>query len=358
MGFFDELGKVSDIVTKVIREDDFPVAVEPDCLREAVRDYPLRGGKRLRPALTLWTCGALGGDERKALRAAAAAEIYHNWTLVHDDIIDNDDTRRLAPTCHRSLARHAGAAYRRGGEASEKFGRDMAILAGDIQQAWAVRMLLRSADDGMRPELAAALAARLQDKVCRLLISGEALDVEFPMRDFDTLSLPEVERMLRMKTGVLLEFCAEAGAAAALDSADFDGSPDIRAAAEFAAQTGLAFQLKDDLLGVFGEGAKLGKDMLSDFSESKPTVLLLKALELSDERGKSRIKGMLGRPSHTDAEALEIRALLRDCGAEAYVADRIKDCVGRAKAKLDVFPDNPRRKLLLELADFAASREK
>ena len=96
----DALRQVASEIIAVLSDDPFPAAVYPECLCSAVRSYPVRGGKRIRPALVLWTCGALGGDVRKALNAAAAVEIYHSWTLVHDDIIDEDEVRRGLPTTH------------------------------------------------------------------------------------------------------------------------------------------------------------------------------------------------------------------------------------------------------------------
>ena len=100
----DQLRKIAESIDQLLAEDEFPFSIRPDYLAEAVRAYPVRGGKRLRPALLIWSCGLLGGDEAKALYPAAAVEVYHNWTLVHDDIIDRDDTRRGMPTAHVQLA--------------------------------------------------------------------------------------------------------------------------------------------------------------------------------------------------------------------------------------------------------------
>ena len=92
--FKDELARVAAMVGNELNSDAFPEQVRPAVLGAAVRDYPCRGGKRLRPALVLWACELFGGSPERALPAAVALEIYHNWTLVHDDIIDRDDLRR------------------------------------------------------------------------------------------------------------------------------------------------------------------------------------------------------------------------------------------------------------------------
>ena len=96
----NELAAVASVIDELLENDDYPNIVQPEYLREAVRAYPCQGGKRLRPALLIWSCGLFGGNVEQAYNAAAAVEIYHNWTLVHDDIIDNDKVRRGAPTSH------------------------------------------------------------------------------------------------------------------------------------------------------------------------------------------------------------------------------------------------------------------
>ena len=145
----EELKLNAERVSKIIGEDDFPGGIKPKFLRAAVLDYPLRGGKHLRSALLSWSCGLFGGDIESARFAAAAVEIYHNWTLVHDDIIDNDILRRNKPSTHVDLANFATAQYDSLKNESEKFGRDFAILTGDIQQGWAANMLMKSTEAGV-----------------------------------------------------------------------------------------------------------------------------------------------------------------------------------------------------------------
>ncbi|MBR4666906.1 MAG: polyprenyl synthetase family protein, partial [Lentisphaeria bacterium] len=229
----DALRQVASEIIAVLSDDPFPAAVYPECLCSAVRSYPVRGGKRIRPALVLWTCGALGGDLKKAVNAAAAVEIYHSWTLVHDDIIDEDEVRRGLPTTHVELASHAAAAYKKDKKACAKFGCDMAILAGDIQQAWAVDLLMRSTDLGCDPMLVMELTRRLQSTVNRGLISGEALDVELPMRELNKVTRAEVIKTIVGKTVCLLQFCLQTGGAIALGSADFN-RPELRNLADYA----------------------------------------------------------------------------------------------------------------------------
>ena len=352
----EELKAVASQVGGLLSTDPFPSRVEPAHLREAVKSYPLRGGKRLRPALAMWSCGALGGDPAMALRIGSAIEIYHNWTLVHDDIIDRDEIRRGIPTAHKVLERHGYDKLDMDEDEAVEYGKSFAILAGDIQQAWAVDMLLRSVDDGVSAPLALALARRLCETVNRELISGEALDVEFPHRVAEVPGEVEVFRMMSWKTGTLLKFCAQAGGAVALGKADFSGEP-LTHLGDFAEKLGVAFQLIDDHLGVFGESSEFGKPICSDMREGKPTLLLLKALARLDEKGRGRLTSLIGLESYGRTEIEAVRRILRDCGAEAANKSLAEKLSTESKDALRLLPDSKYRFLLLELADQLLGRQ-
>jgi len=320
-----------------------------------VLDYPCRGGKRLRPALLLWSCGLLGGDESIAIPAAAAVEIYHNWTLVHDDIIDDDDLRRNMPTAHRQLADNAIKNYHINSNRADKFGHDLAILAGDIQQAWAADILLHISDsEKISDKLANMLSRRLHQTVNCQLISGEALDVSFSYRT--NVTTAEVEEMIRLKTGVLLQFCAEAGAAIALNSYDFTECR-IQALGNFALKAGLAFQLRDDWLGIFGEQKQFGKPLCSDLAERKPTILLMSALQNLPDKEKKQLENCLGLPEYSEQTIELIRKLIQQSGVEQHLRKRCEQLSNDAKNILLSFDDNPYRKLLLELNEYLTTRQ-
>lgn len=352
----DALRQVASEIIAVLSNDPFPAAVYPECLCSAVRSYPVRGGKRIRPALVLWTCGALGGDVRKALNAAAAVEIYHSWTLVHDDIIDEDEVRRGLPTTHVELASHAAAAYKRDKKACDKFGCDMAILAGDIQQAWAVDLLMRSTELGCDPALVMELARRLQSTVNRGLISGEALDVELPMRELNKVTRAEVIKTIIGKTVCLLQFCLQSGGAIALGSADFN-RPELKNLADYANAMGIAFQLRDDYLGIFGDFKTFGKPLASDFQEGKPTLLYLDAMEHLPEAGQKELLELTGLEEYPMETVRKIRALLRDSGAADRLLKEISDYTDQALVCLNALPDNPYRQLLIDLTAYMLDRE-
>ena len=350
----NELALVNDVVTRIIAEDPFPESVQPSCLASAVRSYPVRGGKRLRPALLLWADGALGGDPDQAIFAGCAVELFHNWTLVHDDIIDEDDLRRGKPTTHVEIASYAEEAYGKPKELTHKFGRDMAILCGDIQQAWAMNMLLRSREKGVEASLLADLLVRFQ-KVNNLLISGEALDVEFPMRDLGEITKEEVKRMILGKTSCLLKFAVQCGGAIALGSADF-GEERLAALGNFAEELGIAFQLRDDYLGIFGDEETFGKPIGSDFQEGKPTLLYLDAMSLLPETGKKRLKELTGLPRYSPGAIDEIRTLLKESGAESKCLQEIAHLTEKAHSRLMTLPENKYKKLLEDLLSYLLER--
>jgi geranylgeranyl diphosphate synthase type I len=351
----EELKKNLVRIEKVIREDDFPDALEPRFLREAVVDYPLRGGKRIRSALLCWTCGLLGGDIEKALYAAASVEIYHNWTLVHDDIIDDDDFRRGELSTHVKLA-EAASLYTSDSEAQNRFGRDFAILAGDIQHSWSLNMLLRSAELGVPWNTLRVLLRELQTTVNRQLVSGEALDVEFAYRNWDEITTEEIEKMLTLKTGALLAYCAAAGGLIALETDELNDRR-VKSVSEFALKAGTAFQLRDDWLGIFADEETLGKPIASDIIEGKPSILFKEAISSLPDGKSSVLKSFLRKKEILPEELATIKSLIRESGADCRVSLRAERLIEEAKSLLADFQDNKYKKLLYNLADYMLSRE-
>ncbi|MCX6983395.1 MAG: polyprenyl synthetase family protein [Lentisphaerae bacterium] len=356
--FHTELQKVSDDIGRIIREDDFPGTIRPAYLKDSVTDYPCRGGKRLRPAILLWSCGLLGGKPESAKFAAAAVEIYHNWTLVHDDIIDNDEMRRGKPSSHFMTAKFAEKKFKMKTGEALTYGKNFAMLAGDIQQGWAANTLLKSVNSGVSPELTIHLSRRLHELVNRDLISGEALDIEMPFLKMEKLSPAIIENMLNLKTGALLRYCAETGALIGLKSAKFANDNRVNKLGEFASLSGIAFQLKDDWLGIFGSEEKLGKPVGSDLSERKPTLLLYHTWKKLSLQARRKLMNLLGQEAYSAGELDSIRKLMRETGAEKKVIQGAEFLADSAKNILAGFPDSKYRKLLLALSSYLTEREK
>ena len=349
----NKLSEVRAAIDTVLREDPFPEAIEPEALKAAVRSYPSRGGKRLRPALLLWSCGAVGGNPENALPAAAAVEVYHNWTLVHDDIIDCDEFRRGVPATHVELREYGKTKFALETEAASKYGTDLAILAGDVQQAWAMDLLLRTAGKNVSMKTVYALAVRMQTFLNRGVISGEALDVEFEYRP-EMPSREEAAHMIDEKTGILLSYSAASGAMIGLDTADHRKT-EVENLADYARLVGHAFQLCDDLLGVYGDEKSFGKPLCSDFREGKPTILAMEAFSRLGRKDAEKLMAMRGRaPSADDVKT--VRELLDSCGARKAVADEANTVSLEAMKKLHTLPKNEYRDLLEELAVSLLSR--
>ena len=338
-----------------LMQDRFVQRFQPAHIRDAVYSYVKNGGKSLRPAVAMLACGALGGDETRALPVAAAIEIYHTWTLVHDDVIDRDDTRRGLPTVHREFARRASAEFGWADSDAEHYGRTIAMLAGDVQQSWSWSLLFEACECGLPADVVIRLGQDLASQVTPLLVEGEALDVQYSgaalQLDEDTII-----DVLWKKTGVLYEFAGRAGAAVALNDASAD-LPTARAIAKFCRLCGTAFQIQDDILGVLGDARQLGKPVGSDIREGKTTLLTLKALAQADARQREMMLRTLGDDQASAADVQMVIAMLRDTGAVSYAQAVSRQYVSEALDHLKDLPDNSYRSLLAQWAHYLIQRE-
>ena len=353
----EELNKISNLITNIIKNDDFPEKIEPVQLRDAVLSYPMRAGKRLRPALLMWCCGLLNGNIKEAEYAAAAVEVYHNWTLVHDDIIDEDALRRGLPATHTELEIFARDEYSIDDAKTKKFGSDFAILAGDLQHAWAMNLLLKSIRKGVSPSIVIALSKDLCENLSRELISGEALDVEFSYCNLESVKPEEVERMMYLKTGALLNYSVVTGGKIALQVED-ESDVRLQKLSDYASAVGIAFQLRDDWLGIFGETDSFGKPLGSDICSAKPTILILDALKNLNLNDKNKLLGFIGSPKISNDELEEIRSLIRKSGAEKNIIKKTDELKKYAQESLTDFSDNKYKQLLLELNDYLIGRKR
>ena len=341
-------------VDELLNREEYSRSFNPEELREAVYSYLNRPAKRLRPGILLFACGAVGGDERRALPAAAAVEVYHTWTLVHDDIIDNDAKRRGFPTVHeefRVQALKKGYSER---EAVE-YGRNMAILAGDLQHAWSVQLLQESINQGAKKEVVLDLIARLAG-LTKGLLEGEALDVLYAKRKIMDLTETDVLKMLELKTGVLYEFAGIAGASIGLDQTG-DQNKLIKAIGSFARKCGVAFQLQDDILGIIGDEERLGKPVGSDIREGKRTIILLHAFKQAGSKEREMVLEKLGDPNISIGEVEAIKQVFLKYNGVEYAKSLAAKIVNQALEELAPLPDSEYKRLLLAWADYVADRE-
>ncbi|MEX2246144.1 MAG: polyprenyl synthetase family protein [Dehalococcoidia bacterium] len=270
-----------------------------------------RNGKMLRPALCLLCCEATGGDASHALPAAVAIELLHNFTLIHDDIEDDSPTRHGRP----ALWREIGLAH--------------AINAGDGMFSLAQRTLLRMSDAGVPPDRTLRAAATLFD-ACIALCEGQHLDLSFESRT--SVTLAEYEAMIAGKTAALLGASAAIGAiGAGTDDATVD------AFGRAGQALGLAFQVQDDLLGVWGDASATGKPVAGDIRARKKSFPVVWALEHAPTPVREQL-ARLYDGEMTGAAVDEVVFLLEEAGARAAATAAAESHAANALATLRSLP--------------------
>lgn len=343
-------------VSEYFQQPRFREWFRPQDLQDAVFAYLERPGKRLRPAVLLWSCGAVGGSEDAALPAAAGVEMFHTWTLVHDDLIDNDDLRRGGPTVHKLGEVFASQKLGYSAEKSREYGRDLAVLTGDSQHGWTISLFCECARlNGLDPGVVLEVIYYLESHVVNTLIEGETLDVQYARTPIEQLSREDIVRMLWMKTGVLYEFAARAGAMLGLGTTDHE-HPYVTALSRFASSCGTAFQLQDDILGLMGKEEQLGKPIGSDVREGKKTTIVYFALKSASDEQRAFLLSVLGNSNASPADVEKATDLMVSLGAVERTAGLALEHVNAALPELEALPDSPYRQLLTDWAHYMISR--
>ncbi len=294
-------------------------------LLDLLQEYTLRGGKRVRAILVVLGYMAVGGkDVRKARRGAVAMELIQDMLLIHDDMMDQGPVRRGGPSFHRmyeELHRKEGL---RGDP--EAFGRNMAIIAGDLAESYGERALL---DCGL-PKERVQDALGIQVEMVRDTGYGQLLDLYSEVKEGWTEE--DVMKVHRYKTA---RYTIEAPL---LIGAALSGPPDVRARAlsEFGLPVGTAFQIIDDIIGLYGDPAREDdKSKLSDLAEGKRTLLIIKALECCDEEERDLILSALGDSSVTEEKAEQVRQIVRRTGSLEYSRERAEHLTRQGIKALD-----------------------
>lgn len=355
--FFAELEKREKRVSSYLNSHEFRSWFYPDQLREAVYTYVNRSGKRLRPAVLLLACGAVGGNEEEAVPAAAAVEMFHTWTLVHDDLIDNDEKRRGGYTVHAQSSMIAREQMNYSENQAKDYGRDVAILTGDVQQGWAVSLLCDCSLKGhVDPAVTVTLIRMLESYVLNTLVSGETLDILFARQAIQSFKPKQILDMLWRKTGALYEYSAKAGAMIGLNTTDPE-KKEVAALSNFTSKCGTAFQLQDDILGIVGDEKQLGKPVGSDIREGKRTTIIYHAFKKASPQQKAKLQNVLGNQEASNKEIDEVKQLLVQLGGVAETKRLAQQIIEEARRELDVLPDSRYKQLLLAWADFMIARD-
>lgn len=283
------LPQLLDRIQRFAAENPFPTA--PQELYVPC-DYMLTlGGKRLRPALLLMACALFDDDVEKALPAAWAVELFHNFSLMHDDIMDAAPLRRGQATVHTRWNQTTG------------------ILSGDVMLIHAYRHLANTADTAAVPDL-----VKIFNRVAIEVCEGQQYDVNFESRA--DVTLPEYIRMIELKTAVLLGGALEMGAR--LGHAPATDAENLY---QFGRLAGIAFQIQDDLLDTYGDPEKFGKQVGGDILQNKKTFLVLKTLEVAPEADRQALNHWMQTGAENAAEKVTaVRQLFDRNSVPALVA--------------------------------------
>jgi geranylgeranyl diphosphate synthase type I len=323
------------------------MAVSPDTLPliESLEGL-LVGGKRLRPAFAYWGHQAAGGkDSDPVLRACASLEFLQACALIHDDVMDASDTRRGKPAIHKQFeAKHTSSSWN---GSAKLFGEGAAILVGDLALSWADEMLLTSGLSGD----ALTRAKSVYDIMRTELMAGQYLDLLEQVRG--DITLDRAETVIRFKSAkYTIERPLHMGAVIAGASIEL-----TQVLSDYGLALGEAFQLRDDLLGVFGDSSVTGKPAGDDLREGKQTMLIAYANANADGTQKKLLTQNLGNPELSPETISELQNVLIDCGAQDFVETRISDYLAKSLIALEALGETSEAKsALTELAILATKR--
>ncbi|MEH1126654.1 polyprenyl synthetase family protein [Micromonospora sp. CPCC 206061] len=313
---------------------------------DALDDFVLGGGKRLRPAFAYWGYRGAGGiDSDQVVATVAALELVQASALIHDDLMDRSDTRRGEPAAHRRFAaRHREAGWR--GD-PDSFGDSAAILLGDLCLVWSDELLQTG---GLPPETLAR-ARPVFDEMRTEVTVGQYLDV-LTQATGDT-SFERASKVARLKAA---KYTVERPLLLGAAIADAP-SPILAGYSAYGLAIGEAFQLRDDLLGVFGDPAVTGKPAGDDLREGKRTYLIAAAFDTAGPHERTVLATRLGDPTLDTAGVAELREIITGCGALDRTERRIAELTAEALEALSSTPVTPEaHEALLALAAAATAR--
>lgn len=302
---------------------------DPQNLYDPIRYIMNLGGKRMRPIMLLMSYNLFKEDYQRALPAAYAIELFHNFSLVHDDIMDCAPLRRGQPTVHK------------------KWNENTSILAGDAMLVLVYQYLTQIPDTTILPHL-----LQVFNKAALGVCEGQIYDMEFETQT--TVSIETYLKMIELKTSVLLAAGMEMGAMIA------GATPtDATNVYEFGKNIGIAFQIQDDYLDTFGDPSKFGKKVGGDIAQNKKTFLLLKALEVADEKDRKQIAQLMALPAAEEAQKIhQMTTLLQALNIPELTAAKKNEYQERAFMHLsDINVPLDRKQALKDIAEYLLDRD-
>ncbi|MEN8158195.1 MAG: polyprenyl synthetase family protein [Bacteroidota bacterium] len=301
----------------------------PPELYEPVKYVLSMGGKRIRPALVLLACDMFSGGVEPALIPALAIEVFHNFTLLHDDIMDRSELRRGHPTVHM------------------KYGENVAILSGDVMSILASNLMNQS------PGVVLHTVHHIFTKTAMQVCEGQQIDMNF--EELLTVSQDEYLNMIGLKTAVLMAASLKIGAI--LGGASEKDAEDLY---EFGRNLGVAFQLQDDLLDTYGDPDVTGKKVGTDIVDNKKTYLVIEALERATTSQKKELKGWLIKKTFKNDEKISaVTAIFDSLNIKERTEERIKEFYTLALSNLERLnrPDEKKSELY-NFASFLMNRNR
>jgi geranylgeranyl diphosphate synthase type I len=306
----------------------------PKELYKASAHYISSGGKRLRPFIVTKASELFGGSSRKAMPAAAAVELVHNFSLVHDDIMDNDNVRHNVPTVHAS------------------YGIPLAILAGDILFSKAFQLMsVGGLKEGISEKSISEMVSRLST-ACINVCEGQALDMQMASEGVKAYSERDYISMIEKKTASLFELSCSLGVL----SADNCNKGDLERLSIFGKNIGIAFQLIDDLIGIVGDPKVTGKAVGNDIREGKKTYPMVLVLEKADIQEKNKLLRIFGSRKTTDWELKDAIKIVSGLGIEQDIRTLAESYISKALRSIDGYIESESKKALQTSADFIAQR--
>lgn len=319
--------EISRIVQQGIT--DLTLPAEPALLYDPIRYTLDAGGKRIRPLLALGACSLFSDELHKAVPAALSIEVFHNFTLLHDDIMDNSSLRRGRDTVH------------------VKWNENVAILSGDAMLIYAYTLASGSAPEKM-PQIMPVLS-RVFVGVCE----GQVYDMDFENRT--DVTADEYIDMIGLKTAILMAGAMQVGAI--LGGADETAARHLY---EAGMHLGTAFQLQDDLLDTYGDTAVWGKNIGDDIADNKKTYLLIRALELAPGGDKEQLLGLISTEGINREEKITaVKGIYTKTGVKEQAEALIEKYFGLATDIIDAVPvEDTRKQALKEIAQTLVGRKK
>ena len=299
----------------------------PKKLYDAAGHLIVNGGKRLRPYMVIRSCQMVGGKSSNAMNAASAVEMVHNFSLVHDDIMDNDEMRHGVPTVHK------------------KYGMPLAILAGDVLFSKAFQIISNSR---LSDSATTQLVSRLS-KACVDICEGQLLDIKMA-EERKIPSQSEYITMIGKKTAALFDVSCAMGAICASNK-----SKDISNLSSFGRNLGIAFQITDDLIGVMGDPKVTKKPVGNDLREGKKSLPILMAIKLSKGKDKKIILKAFGNSKITRKDLDKAVEVIRSLGIEESVRKQAQKYSEKAEKSLSKYSGSAKSELIT-LLDFVVKR--